>query len=206
MIDILSTIDMMENETENNEARERIAYVLSNDPAPTKDMEPKYKIEPMDPRFKIKDYWMLWSYSNEMIERFRKDHAVNPFASWFERVYIWSIKESTLDRLFELSTFSKDEMELRMYDTVILPMGQWQRLSYLPNAENTHSRIVEIVEELKMLSSYMMRHLDGETLTDLDKEVLENVLKEFSKFDDTISCTQKDSIDLCENIFMRGTV
>lgn len=199
MIDILSTIDMMENETENNEGRERIAYVLSNDPAPTKDMEPKYKIEPMDPRFRIRDYWMLWSYSNEMVERFRKDHEG---AGWFDRVYIWVIKESTLDKLFERSSFAKDEMELRLYNDVILPMGRWKMLSYLPNTKDTHFRIVEIVEELKMLSSYMMRRLDDETLTDFDKEVLSNVLREFSKLDDTISCTQKDSIDLCENIFM----
>ena len=203
MIDILSTIDMMEQETENNETMERIAYVLSNDPAPTKDMEPEYKIEPMDPKFRIRDYWMLWSYSNEMVERFRKDHEGTV---WFDRVYIWAIKESTLDKLFELSSFAKDEMELRLYDSVILPMGRWMMLSYLPNTKDTPFRIVEIVEELKMLSSDMMRRRDDETLTDFDKEVLSNVLREFSKLDDTISCTQKDSIDLCENIFMWGTV
>ena len=190
----------------NKEAKNvEVAYILARVPEPTIS-DRMYGITPLDPIFQFHSYWLLWTPNRLIAERFIKE---NEGQMGYETIYIWTVKDTNLDKMFEDSPYQKEGMRLRLYNGMVQPFALWKTLIKIPDPIRMHNRLIEISEELGMYIQDSMKEMDYETaISDnekaqfersgyLEKCLIETIVFQFRIFlGDTVNKDIVDPFDL----------
>lgn len=143
-------------------------YVLCWNKQPDKNDDVILREKDKFPEFQFGTHWMMWSYNENTVDMYRTkflylddpgsemdalefDDEGHPYFNYYkDSVYIWKIKETSLNQIFELSDYDVEDMELLYFNGMVQPFDVLKKMILISSAKDGWLRICEIAEELKI--------------------------------------------------------